>query len=386
MRRVDVEPRQDWRATAEAHGFTFHTIDGEVYWDESACYQFSLKEIEEGLEAPAEAIEEMCFAVVDAALRDERSLERLKIPREHWAYVAQSWTGKERNLYGRMDFSFDGSGPAKLYEYNADTPTSLYESSIFQWVWLEQAIERGIIPDGADQFNSIHERLVAGFGKLGIAAGLHLASATGSEEDRATVEYVSECARQAGLQTKMLSMGDIGVTREGWFSDLEDQRITTLFKLYPWEWILREDFAQYLSRSGCRFIEPAWKSVISNKGVLALLWEKFPGHPNLLPTYFEDDPKASSLGQRYVKKPIYSREGANVEIVDGAGEGLHMPGPYGEEGHIVQAYHPLPEHAGNRALCGVWMVASEPAGLGMREDKSLVTTNLARFLPHMILA
>ena len=62
-----------------------------------------------------------------------------------------------------------------------------------------------------------------------------------------------------------------------------------------------------------------------------------------------------------------------------------MPGPYGEEGRIVQAYHPLPEHAGSRALCGVWMVASEPAGLGMREDKGLVTTNLARFLPHMIL-
>ena len=62
---------------------------------------------------------------------------------------------------------FDGTGPAKLLEYNADTPTSMFEAAVFQWTWLEQAIERNIIPKRADQFNSIHERLIEAWKKLG---------------------------------------------------------------------------------------------------------------------------------------------------------------------------------------------------------------------------
>ena len=91
--------------------------------------------------------------------------------------MADSWANGERNLYGRMDFCYDGTGPAKLLEYNADTPTSLYESSIFQWVWLEQAMEQGIVPAGADQFNSLHERLVDALGRIGVGGVLHLACA-----------------------------------------------------------------------------------------------------------------------------------------------------------------------------------------------------------------
>jgi glutathionylspermidine synthase len=115
----------------------------------------------------------------------------------------------------------------------------------------------------------------------------------------------------------------------------------------------------------------------------------FEGHPNLLPAYFADDPRASSLGSTYVRKPLLSREGRNVEIVrDGSVEGgaaTAHDGPYGAEGHVVQAFHPLPEFDGNYPMLGCWLVASQAAGLCVREDRALVTSDDARFIPHVIL-
>ena len=384
MQRVPVAERTDWKQTAEEHGFEFHTMDGAVYWDESAYYRFSLKQIEEDLEGPAEEIEEMCFALVERAAADEEVLARLRIPEPFWDYVAKSWRHKEKNLYGRLDFSYDGNGPAKMLEYNADTPTSLYESAIFQWVWLEQAIDRGLIPEGCDQFNSIHEQLVGALSQFGIEGRLHLSGALGSAEDKGTVAYIEDCARQAGVETAVLDMEEIGIDPLGRFTDRDERIITTLFKLYPWEWMMAEEFGRHIPASGTHFIEPAWKALLSNKGLLPMLWAMAEGHPNLLPAYFEEDPRASELGGTYVRKPLLSREGHNVELFRDGRVEVGKAGPYGGAGQVVQAFHPLPEFDGNFPMVGCWLVASRAAGIGLREDRSLITGNDARFLPHII--
>jgi glutathionylspermidine synthase len=385
MQRVPVAERDDWRETAVEHGFQFHTIDNAPYWDESVYYRFTLRQIEDDLEDPVEEIEKMCFAVVERAVDDDQILRRLAIPEPFWNHVAESWLRRDRNLYGRIDFSYDGHGPAKLLEYNADTPTALYESSIFQWTWLEQAMERGLIPQGCDQFNSLHDRLVDALARFGIAGALHLACVRDSTEDRGTVDYIEDCARQAGLETQFVYMEDIGIDGEGCFTDLDERVITTLFKLYPWEWIMAEDFGRSVPTSGARFIEPAWKAIISNKGLLPLLWEMFEGHPNLLPAYFADDQRAAALGSSYVRKPLLSREGSNVEIVRDGDTALASDGPYGAEGSVVQALHPLPEFDGTFPMVGCWLVASGAAGMCIREDRSPVTSDAARFVPHVIL-
>ena len=385
MERIAVSPRSDWKKTAEEHGFDFHSLEGDPYWDESAYYKFTLEQIEEQLEAAAETLEEMCFDVVDRVCASDEMMAKLAIPEGYWNYIAQSWKGRERNLYGRMDFAYDGKGPPKLYEYNADTPTSLYETSIFQWVWLEQAMERALIPKGCDQFNSMHEKLVAAFGKLGVDAKLTLACARDSLEDKGTIEYLADCARQGGLETQSLFMDEIGVDPEGRFTDLDDVTIPWLFKLYPWEWLLREEFAKHIPGSGTHFIEPAWKAILSNKGFLPLLWQKHRNHPNLLPAFFEGDADARSLGDSFVRKPLYSREGWNVEVTVEGVKHAAKDGKYGAEGHILQAYHPLPDFGGVFPMCGVWLVASEPGGMCIREDRNIVTTDDARFIPHVIL-
>ena len=385
MQRIACSERDDWRETAEACGFDFHTIDGERYWDERAYYAFTLDEIEQKIEAPTGEIDAMCLELVGRAIRNEDYLKRLKIPETFWSLIAESWERDERSLYGRLDLSFDGNGPAKLLEYNADTPTSIFESAVFQWTWLEQAMERRIIPKAADQYNSIHERLIATWNELGRGRHLHLTGTTGSEEDLGTLAYLEDTAIQAGLTTTIIDIEDIGWRDEGGFVDLTGRDIELVFKLYPYEWMFSDAFGVRLKDAPTRWIEPPWKAVLSTKGILPMLWEMFPGHPNLLPAYFEDDPRARELGASYVRKPLYSREGANVELVSKGVAFAEQQGPYGAEGFVRQALAPLRSFSQQFAIVGSWLVDHTPCGVSIREDASPITGNNSRFLPHAIL-
>ncbi len=386
MYRVTIDERPDWRRSAEECGFVYHTIDGLPYWDESAYYEFTLQQIEHDLEDPSAELHAMSLEIVDRAVRDEEIMQRLAIPESAWDLVRESYRRRDPSLYGRFDFAYDGLKPAKLLEYNADTPTALYEAACFQWAWLEEQIARGALPTGTDQFNSIHDKLVAAIGAMAGGRKLFGASMRGSTEDRGTVAYIQDCAVLAGLQTGFTAIEDIGLLESGMFCDANGEAMPLVFKLYPWEWMLRDAFAANLLITDTDFLEPVWKTILSNKGLLPLLWDLAPGHPNLLPAYFEGDPRASELGQTYVRKPLYSREGANVTlvrdgvVVDDAG------GAYGAEGHIVQALAHMPCFEGNYPVIGSWIIADRPAGIGVREDRRVVTTNDSRFVPHVIRA
>ena len=170
-------------------------------------------------------------------------------------------------------------------------------------------------PSHADQFNSIHERLIETWKKLGDGRHLHLTGTTENTEDAGTLAYLEDTARQAGLATTLIDIEDIGLRDDGSFVDLDDRPIELVFKLYPWEWMFHDAFGEQLAKAPTRWIEPPWKAILSNKGILPLLWEMFPDHPNLLPAYFEDDPNAARLGASFVRKPLYSREGANVALI-----------------------------------------------------------------------
>lgn len=384
MQRIACDERPDWKSKAEAAGFRFHTISGERYWDERAYYAFTLEQIERDIEAPTAELDAMCRELVARAVADERMLRVLRIPERFWTFIAASWKRNDPSLYGRFDFSYDGKGPAKLLEYNADTPTSVFETAAFQWMWLEDAKALQITPNDADQYNSLHERLIEGWKEIGHGDHLHLAGAIDDPEDGGTLAYLEDTARQAGLGTTLLAMDSIGRTQKGAFVDLADKPIALLFKLYPWEWMFREQFGAYLAGSAVRWLEPPWKAILSNKGILPLLWAMFPRHPNLLPAYFDDDPKAAELGDSFVRKPLYSREGSNVTIMVGGQAVDQDQGPYGEEGFVRQAVATLPCFADNYAAIGSWIAAGKPCGLSVREDLSPITKNTSRFLPHAI--
>lgn len=386
MKRIAITERPDWKEIAAAEGFTFHYLDGEQYWDESAYYSFTLQEIEEELEGPTEALHAMCLDLVDEVVASDKLMERIAIPSAQRRFIAETWRLTSPSLYGRFDFAYDGSGPAKLLEYNADTPTSIYETGYYQWSWLEARIADGTLPAEADQFNSLHEKLIERFQQIFKPGGfIHFAGLEDHVEDRQTVRYLEDLASQAGLRPRFVAIDKIGVDRDGRFVDEDQAIIAAIFKLYPWEDLFREPYADGLMRSGALFIEPPWKAILSNKAMLPLLWERHEGHPNLLPAHFDGDPRAAALGDRYVRKPFFSREGWDIELVNGT-ERLEGPkGGYGEEGHILQGLADLSCIDGNHAVLGSWIVGEAAAGLSVREDRSQITRNVSRFLPHVIL-
>lgn len=384
MRRIAIEERPAWRERAREFGFGFHSPNGEVYWDESACYAFTLEEIETEIEDAAQDLEQLCIAAVARIVADDRLLERMAVPRSGWPLIRKSWKRNDPSLYGRFDLSYGSGGPAKLLEYNADTPTALYEAAAFQWFWLEDQIAAGRLPPGSDQLNSIHERLIARFAELAGKGPLHLTGYASHAEDRGTIDYLADCAQQGGFETRFIDIGDIGLGNDGQLYDLDNKPIERLFKLYPWEWLLEERFASGLSKSYTAFLEPPWRALLSNKGLLPILWEMAPNHRNLLPAYFADDPASRRIADNCARKPLYSREGANVTLVVDGKMVDQAPGHYGREGHIVQALAALPCLDGNYPVIGAWIVAGRSCGAGIREDASPITRNTSRFVPHVI--
>jgi glutathionylspermidine synthase len=374
MKRVTLTPRHDWQAQVEQVGLTFHTLDGETYWDETAAYEFSAREIDE-LEHAANTLHELCLQAAQHVI-DHELFDAFAIPREAIPSIVNSWERDDFSLYGRFDVAFTPGEPPKLLEYNADTPTSLVEAAVAQWFWLQDVRPR------ADQFNAIHEQLTVAWKQLSLSRA-HISGLREHLEDEQTVLYIADTAHQAGVRVKQVAIEDIGWdAARSTFVDLESEPISTLFKLFPWEWMWGSDYADQLKLERCRFIEPMWKMLLSNKAILPILWKLFPGHPNLLPAAFTLEELPSRARQNYVRKPKLSREGANVAIHRDGHLLTESGGEYGEEGPIYQAIANLPEFGGNFPVLGLWIVNHNACGLGIREDRTLITGNRSRVVPH----
>jgi len=194
MQRLRSTPRQGWEKTVESQGFYFHTTDEQQpYWDESVYYRFGRAEID-AIEKATYALNDMCLKAVDHVIANDLGAQ-FQIPATHWDWVKASWERDEVTIYGRFDLAYDGSGPPKLLEYNADTPTSLLEAAVIQWFWMKD-----VFPN-LDQFNSIHERLIEAWKAAGMAmpGPWTFAAASGHLEDYMTTNYLRDTAMQAGL-------------------------------------------------------------------------------------------------------------------------------------------------------------------------------------------
>jgi glutathionylspermidine synthase len=374
MKRRKVTPRPDWQRTVESQGFEFHTPNGRTYWDESACYAFTAREVDE-LEAATEELQQLCLKAGQFIIDNDR-FDEFRIPAAARQLIRAAWESEPPSIYERFDLMYNGSSPPKLLEYNANTPTSLLEASVIQWYWHQDAAH------GTDQFNSIHEKLIAQWRAIRPylnSLPLYFTSMDDTE-DATTIGYLRDTAEQGGIRTQPLAIDRIGWNdRAHEFRDLEERRIENIFSLYPWEWLLK-DFPGPLVETLPRMIwmEPIWKMMWSNKALLAILWELFPGHPNLLEAHL-DSPHTM---KEFARKPLLSREGANITMHTSTGE-TSTAGPYGAEGYIYQALAPAAIFDGMRPVLGSWYVPDQgPAGMGIRESEGIITDNLSRFVPH----
>jgi len=452
MQRLPSTPRANWQHLVEQQGLTFHTPIAEdapaskgngmdrPYWDETAHYEFTAAEIDT-LEAAGNELQTMCLAAQH--IIDANRFADLAIPSAALPVIEAAWNAEPPALFGRFDLLWGGDrsgSPPKLLEYNADTPTSLLEAAVIQWTWLEHlnqtdprtlssrpdperaqrvegAVEEpvslhsapyppssrperiarsGEIPSlaklqkPADQFNSLHEKLIAKWCDITpYLAQPVFFSGVDTAEDTLTLAYLEDTAQQAGLRTARIATPDIGWNepRQG-FVDLHERSIQSLFKLYPWESLLAEDFGPHALQTYSQmiWIEPIWKLLLSNKGLLPILWELFPNHPLLLESYF-DSPRHLPA---HVRKPLLSREGANIAITYADGTTVETDGTYSDGLVIYQALAPMvvfPDNlrfgAVRHPVLGLWMIDQECCGLGIRESAGPITDNLSSFIPHL---
>jgi glutathionylspermidine synthase len=305
---------------------------------------------------------------------DKNRFAELAIEEPQAKLIQESWELEPPAIYGRFDFAYNGIDPPVMLEYNADTPTGLLEAAVIQWYWLQDKYPY------KDQFNSLHERILAKWVELKdyITEPLYF-GCLDTWEDAITTSYLRDVAEQAGIRCESLLMEHIGwdsVSKR--FVATDDKPIRSIFKLYPWEWMYGEEFAVHLD-SQVQWIEPAWKAVLSNKGILPILWELYPFHKNLLECYAD----SARHMKNYVKKPLLSREGANIEIHTVDWKEESGDGEYGSEGYIYQKFYDVPCFDGNYPIIGSWVIDGVSGGMGIRESKNRITDNVSRFIPHV---
>jgi glutathionylspermidine synthase len=385
MQRLSITPRANWQQTVESQGLIFHTLEnGTPYWDESAAYQFTAAEIDT-LEAAGYTLQQMCLAAAQHII-DKKRYAELDIPAFAIEAIEWAWNNEPPALYGRFDMAWGGaqSGSApKLLEYNADTPTSLLEAAVIQWNWLKD-MPHSMVSSKPDQFNSIHEKLIAKWKDIDpyLSKPVYFA-ALDNPEDQLTVTYVRDTAQQAGLTTEQMFMQEIGWNdSQQMFFDPNEHPMFSIFKLYPWEAMLQEEFGPHAiaTYQSIRWIEPIWKMLLSNKGILPILWQLYPNHELLLESHF-DSPGSM---RNYVRKPLMSREGANITLVRDNAAIVSTPGPYNGK-QICQALAPPAVFDNRHTVLGLWMIDQDCCGMGVRESFGPITDNFSSFVPHFFI-
>jgi len=384
MIREQVEPRPDWVARCREVGFDYCDLpssDGSWYWSDDVAYRLSAREVD-AIDDASQELHDMCMDWVAQVVQSGNYPALYGLTDAAKTLIERSWQAHEPSLFGRFDLAYDGK-KIKMFEYNGDTPTSLLEASVVQWQWLK---DKGL----PDQFNALHEKLIDQWRVIGASLPektrlYFTAMEDAGREDWGNLEYLMDTAFQAGLDVSDLALESMGWdAHQRAFVDVRGQAINACFKLYPWEWMVQDSFAPQLQETSIRWLEPAWKMLLSSKALLPALWQRHPLHPLLLESR-EDDGYAPKSG-RWISKPVLGREGANISRYDrGLVEkptGTLFHDAYAQSGYVIQEWFELPNFQGYRPLIGSWVVGDKTAGIGIREDYNEITGNDSHFVPH----
>lgn len=385
-----VEPLD--KGLMEEIGMSWHTdVDGTDYIA-SELVQVSEAEAEAYYEA-ANTLYDM-FVEAAQHVIDNQLYVDLGIPGNLVKLIESSWDRDDWHLYGRFDLAggIDGQ-PIKLIEFNADTPTSLFETAIIQWAQLKA---NGM--DEASQFNNLHEMLRENFRHLitGIDADFDFESRYNGEkilfssirdlpEDERTTRYLQQAAHEAGFYTDFCYMDEAGFNAEEGVLNKDGQLADFWFKLFPWEDIAEQELEvsrllELADKNGrTRFVNPAYTLLFQSKGLLKVLYDLYPDSPYLLKTDYQPLPDV-----KQVEKKVFGREGANMRILDANGQPLEQTdGPYEFHKNIYQEFVEFPmDEQGRSYQAGVFYVY-EACGLGFRRGGAILD-DMSKFVGHLI--
>jgi glutathionylspermidine synthase len=372
MRRIQIPPRAGWQSLVEKQGLTWHSEGGKETWNESNAYILSSSEVQKLCKAAHELAQIYHKAAGHIVKNKLWSLIGLQ---EHEArIITSSWERSEWSLHGRFDFLFDVEGCPKLLEYNAETALSLVETAVIQKHWIA-----GVMPE-YEQFNELETCLLKAWRESGFKH-VHCAWRPRHAEVEGTIRYMAGILRKAGIQVTLMALH-----RMGWhpklraFVDHDGMPIHHCYKLYPWEWMLREPFAKFVVSSHCSFVEPPWRLLLGSKGILCVVSELFGDHPAVVACHATPD----KLGSSYVSKPLFGHEGHNVAIHRDDAVIESLSGEYGDESKVFQAFVESPRYGNYLPQFGVWMVHDQPAAICIRETVGSIISANSALVPHAI--
>ncbi|MGB3962106.1 MAG: glutathionylspermidine synthase family protein [Sulfurimonas sp.] len=385
-----VRPLDD--ATLEELGFSWHTdSDGSKYISDALVSVTSAE-----AEAYYEAVNELYDMYAEAAeyvIQNDLFFE-LGIPFNLVDAIKKSWENDVHwHLYGRFDLAGGIDGKAiKLIEFNADTPTGLFETALLQWAILKHNKMNEQM-----QFNNIYEAISENFKRLITLFDdteafeerydgwkILFSSISQNPEEEVTTRLLQQMATDAGFNTGFEYLENTHFDEEGIF-DASENPYEYWFKLYPWEDIAVDEpelatiLTAIMQNQKAIILNPAYTLLFQSKGMMKILCDLFPDSPYLLKTSFEP-----LKGIKQVEKTVFGREGANIKIMDAEGNLLTQnAGPYGNYKKIYQEYSEFPkDEKGMKYQAGVFF-AYEACGLGFRKGSEILD-NMSKFVGHVI--
>ncbi len=376
----------------ESLGFVWHTDRDDTSYISDELVIISEKEAE----AYYEATNTLYDMVVEAAehVIENNLFHEIGIPFNLVEVIKASWENDVHwHLYGRFDLAGGVDGkPIKLLEFNADTPTALFETAIVQWAILKK---NGL--EEAHQFNALYEALLDNFKRLVTLEedvsrfeehydGWHFlfTSVKGNSEEENTVRLLQHIATEAGYKTEFAYIDEIEFSAdEGIF--YQDKHYELWFKLIPWEDIALEEsdlsmlLTNIIKNQKAIIFNPAYTLLFQSKGLLKILWDLYPNHPLLLESSFEP-----LEWKKQVKKPVFGREGGSVTILDENGqESESIEGDYRNHKMVYQAYTELASDIEGQSYQAGVFYAYEACGLGFRKGGKILD-NMSKFVGHIV--
>ena len=375
----------------EELGFTWHTDSDTTSYVANELVVLSEAEAEAYYEATNELYD--MFVAAGDYIVENNLFHEVVIPFNLVDLVKQSWDSDIHwHLYGRFDLAggIDGK-PIKLIEFNADTPTALFESAIIQWAILKQ---NNLSEES--QFNFIYEALLNNFKRVvtlqesvdefeELYEGWKFlfSSISGNAEEENTVRLLQHIATEAGFNTEFAYIDEVEFDDSGIY--FNEQKYELWFKLIPWEDIAIEesDLAMLLTNivknQEAIIFNPAYTLMFQSKAILKILWDLYPNHPLLLEASYEP-----LDGKKQVEKPIYGREGESVKIIDANGKVVAgSTGDYDTHKMVYQEFVELPKDNNNNYYQAGVFYAYEACGVGFRKGGEILN-NMSKFVGHIV--
>ena len=385
-----VKPLDD--ASLEEIGFNWHTdSDGSKYISD-ALVVISSDEAQAYYNATNE-IYDMYVEAAEHVMENELFFD-LGIPFNLIDAIKKSWENDVHwHLYGRFDLAggIDGK-EIKLIEFNADTPTGLFETALLQW-----AILKHNNMDEDKQFNNVYEAISNNFKRLITLFDdieefderydnwkILFSAISNNDEEEATTKLLQQMATDAGFNTSFEFLENTHFDENGVY-DRDENSYEYWFKLYPWEDIavdepeLATTLTNIMQNQKAIILNPAYALLFQSKGMMKILCDLFPDSPYLLKTSFEP-----LKGVKHVEKPVFGREGANTKIIESNGAtSKENAGPYDNYKKVYQEYVEFPKDSnGVKYQAGVFF-AYEACGVSFRKGSEIMD-NMSKFVGHVI--